>query len=155
MTQPPSRLALFVLVHYWLVIALALFGLGFLGVSLTASTTLSKEGAISIASGICFFLSVASFAVWLYWLAHRHRALPALRSTNIKELATKKLIVVLATVSFFAFSLFWLFFIAALATPLAAGAAHDPPPHQVAQPDRDEPDLPARRDEDDEPHDGA
>lgn len=123
MTQPPSRLALFVLAHYWLVIALALFGLGFLGISLAASTAASEAGVISIASGICFFLSVVSVAVWLYGLAHQYNALPVLRSTNIKELATKKLLVMLGAISLFAFSLFWLLFIAALATPLSAAIA--------------------------------
>lgn len=41
MTQPPSRLALFALAHYWMVIALTLFGLGFLGVPLVAATKAS------------------------------------------------------------------------------------------------------------------
>lgn len=78
---------------------------------------------ISIASGVCFFLSVVSVAVWLYGLVHQHNALPLLRSTNIKELAAKKLLVVLGAISFFAFSLFWLLFIAAFATPLSVAIA--------------------------------
>jgi hypothetical protein len=69
------------------------------------------------------FCGLLSIAVWLYGLAYQHNALPALRSTSIKELAVKKLIVMLGAVSFFAFSLFWLLFIAALATPLSAAIA--------------------------------
>jgi hypothetical protein len=123
MTQPPSRIELFVFAHYWLVIALALFGLGFLGVAVAASLSASEVGVISISSGVCFFFSVVTLSVWAYRIAKEHSLLPPLRSTDIKELAIKKLLVVLATISFFGFSLFWLLFAAALATPISEPAA--------------------------------
>ena len=123
MTQPPSRVALFVLAHSLLVIALVVFGLGILGVTFAASLPASEAWVLSITSGVFFFLSVITFSLWAYRLSREHNLLPALRSTDIKELATKKLLVVLATVSFFGFSLFWLLFAAALATPLSEHAA--------------------------------
>jgi hypothetical protein len=123
MTQPLSRISLFVFAHYWLVIALALFGLGFLGITVTASSAAIAASVISISSGVCFFFSVVTLSVWAFRLAREHNLLPALRSTNIKELATKKLLIVLAAVTFFGFSLFWLLFVAALATPLSEPVA--------------------------------
>jgi hypothetical protein len=123
MTQPPSRIALFVIAHYWLVIALALFGFGCLGVAWATSLPASEASVVSIVSGVFFFLSIVTLSVWAYRFARKHNLLPALRSTNIKELATKKRLVVLAAVSFFGFSLFWLLFAAALATPLSEHAA--------------------------------
>jgi hypothetical protein len=123
MTQPPSRISLFVFAHYWLVIALTLFSLGILGVAVAASWPSLEAGVVSIVSGVCFFFSVVTLSVWAFKLAREHNLLPALRSTNIQELATKKLLVVLAAATFFGFSLFWLLFAAALATPLFEPAA--------------------------------
>lgn len=123
MTKPPSRVVLFILVQFWLVGALALFGLGSLGVFLVASTFIMEKEWISVASGICFFLSAVSISIWLYALAHRHKALLALHSDNIKELAVKKLVIVLGATTFFGSLLFLLFFIAALATPVTAPVA--------------------------------
>src|SRR5690242_14684140 len=85
MTQPPSRVALFVLAHYLLVIALVVFSLGSLGVAFADSLPASEAWALSIVSGVFFFLSVVSVSVWAYRLAREHGFLPALRSADINE----------------------------------------------------------------------
>jgi hypothetical protein len=125
MTNPPSRIVLFAFTYHWLILALVLFSLGFLGVLLVASTTILEADVISVASGICFFLSAVCSSIWLYALAHQYKALPALQSDNIKELAIKKLVIVLGTTTFFGDLLFLLFFMAALATPVTAPIAKD------------------------------
>ena len=122
MTNASSRIMLSVLIHYWLIVALALFGLGFLGVFFVSLTTIETE-LISIASGICFFLSTVSIATWLYVLALQHKALLPIQSENIKELAFKKLVIVHGGIILFGSLLFLLFFAAAMVTPISAPVA--------------------------------
>jgi hypothetical protein len=91
------------------VVAFSLFGLGALGTLAVVSTTILEAEVISVASGICFFLSATSLSIWFYALARQHNALLPLQSDNIKELATKKLVIVLGTTTFFG-GLLFLFF---------------------------------------------
>lgn len=125
MTKPPSRLTLFTLAHCWLIFALALFGLGSAGVFFAAFLTVAapETEGIAVVSGALFFLAVISLTAWLYALARRHNLLPALQSSTVKDLALRKLAIVLGAATFFAVSLFWLLFVAALARPFSAYVA--------------------------------
>jgi hypothetical protein len=95
MTKPSPLVVIFASPHRWFMVALAFLCLGLLGVLLLSMIPALDAGAVSLTSGICFFLSTVSTSIWLYALAHRHNALLPLQSSNIRDLAIKKLVIVL------------------------------------------------------------